>query len=95
MQFVRLLRPFRRQVFWILGSVTLATLIGLLPPAGTKFVVDYGLGSKHLPEPWLQRFPALSDPRRLLLITVIAVALTSFVKIAGSHLGAVACDQDV
>ncbi len=82
LQFVRLLRPFRRQVFWILGSVTLATLIGLLPPAGTKFVVDYGLSSKHLPEPWLQRFPALSDPRRLLLITVIAVALTSFVKIA-------------
>ena len=81
LQFVRLLGPFRRQVFWILASVTVATLIGLLPPAGTKFVVDYGLSGKHLPEPWLQRFPALSDPRRLLLITVIAVALTSFVKI--------------
>src|SRR4029077_19513135 len=73
--------PFRRQVFWILASVTVATLIGLLPPAGTKFVVDYGLSGQHLPEPWLQRFPALADPRQLLLITVIAVALTSFVKI--------------
>lgn len=81
LQFVHLLRPFRRQVFWILASVTVATLIGLLPPAGTKFVVDYGLSGQHLPEQWLQMFPALSDPRRLLLITVIAVAVTSFVKI--------------
>src|SRR5438105_1650724 len=43
LQFIHLLGPFRRQVFWILASVTVATLIGLLPPAGTKFVVDYGL----------------------------------------------------
>src|SRR2546423_2765599 len=28
LQFVRLLAPFRRQVFWILASVTVATLIG-------------------------------------------------------------------
>jgi len=81
LQFVRLLGPFRRQVFWVLASVTVATLIGLLPPAGTKFVIDYGLSGKPLPEQWLRRFPTLSDPRRLLLITVIAVALTSFAKI--------------
>jgi ATP-binding cassette, subfamily B, bacterial len=81
LQFVHLLVPFRRQVFWILASATVATLIGLLPPAGTKFVIDYGLSGKQLPEQWLQRFPTLADPRRLLLITVIAVALISFVKI--------------
>src|SRR3954451_4008840 len=81
LQFVRLLGPFRRQVFWILAAVTVATLIGLLPPAGTKVVVDYGLIGKHLPEQWLRRFPALANPRSLLLITVLAVALTSFVKI--------------
>lgn len=80
-QFVHLLAPFRRQVFWILASVTVATLIGLLPPAGTKFIVDYGLSGKPLPAPWLQRFPSLSNPRQLLLVTVIAVAITSFVKI--------------
>jgi ABC-type multidrug transport system fused ATPase/permease subunit len=76
-----LLAPFRRQVFWILVSVTVATLIGLLPPAGTKFIVDYGLSGKALPEALLRRFPSLSDPRHLLLVTVVAVALTSFVKI--------------
>ena len=61
--------------------MTVATLIGLLPPAGTKFIIDYGLSGKPLPEPWLRRFPSLSDPRQLLLVIVIAVALTSFVKI--------------
>src|SRR4051812_898494 len=71
-QFVHLLRPFRVQIFWVLASVTVATLIGLLPPAGTKFIVDYGLSGKQLPAPWLQRFPSLADPRHLLLVTVIA-----------------------
>ena len=80
-QFFQLLAPFRRQVFWILASATAATLIGLLPPAATKFIVDYGLSGKPVPEAWLRRFPSLSDPRHLLLVTVIAVALTSFVKI--------------
>ena len=47
----------------------------------TKFIIDYGLSGKPLPEPWLRRFPSLCDPRQLLLVTVIAVALTSFVKI--------------
>ena len=64
--FLRLLRPYRSQVFWILASATVATLIGLLPPAGTKFIIDYGLSDKQLPEPWLSRFPQLADPHRLL-----------------------------
>src|SRR3954465_9621799 len=49
LKFIHLLGPFRGQVFGILASVTVATLIGLLPPAGTKFVVDFGVSGKHLP----------------------------------------------
>ena len=49
-QFLRLLIPYRLQIFWILASATAATLIGLLPPAGTKFIIDYGLSRKPLPE---------------------------------------------
>ena len=75
-EFLRLLRPFRLQLFWILTSATAATLIGLLPPAGTKFIIDYGLSGKSLPQPWLDRFPQLADPRRLLLATVVAVAVS-------------------
>ena len=80
-EFLRLLRPFRRQLFWILASATAATLIGLLPPAGTKFIIDYGLSGKSLPQPWLDRFPQLADPHRLLLATVVAVTVISMVKI--------------
>ena len=80
-EFLKLLSPFRWQISWILVSVAVSTLIGLLPPAGTKFIIDYGLNGKTLPAPWLNRFPALSDPRQLLLYTVIAVAIISLIKI--------------
>src|SRR5215467_3219320 len=71
-QFFRLLIPYRWQTFLIMLSAATATLIGLLPPAGTKFVIDYGLNHKPLPERWLNSFPSLGDPRQLLLFTVIA-----------------------
>ena len=80
-EFFGLLVPFRSQICWILVSVTVSTLIGLLPPAGTKFIIDYGLNGKPVPDFWLSRFPALGKPRQLLLFTVIAVALISIIKI--------------
>ncbi len=80
-QFFQLLTPYRWQIFWVLLSLTVATLIGLIPPAGTKFIIDYGLSGKRLPEPVLQRFPSLVDAKRLLLVTVLASAAISLVKI--------------
>ncbi|HTI52466.1 MAG TPA: ABC transporter ATP-binding protein [Planctomycetaceae bacterium] len=80
-RFLGLLAPYRRQIVWILLSLTLATLIGLIPPAGTKFVLDYGLGGKPLPASLLEWFPSLVDPKRLLLATVLAVVGVSLLKI--------------
>lgn len=80
-QFLTLLRPYRRQIVAILASVTVATIIGLAPPAGTKFIIDYGLTGRPLPEPLAERFPALRDPKQLLLATVIAVSVVSVLKI--------------
>ncbi|MEI8016775.1 MAG: ABC transporter ATP-binding protein [Schlesneria sp.] len=80
-QFFRLLYPFRWQISWILVSVTISTLLGLLPPAGTKFIIDYGLNGKKISDWWLERFPSLNNPRQLLLITVVAVAIISIIKI--------------
>jgi ATP-binding cassette subfamily B protein/subfamily B ATP-binding cassette protein MsbA len=79
--FLRLLIPYRFETFWILVSATAATLIGLLPPAGTKLIIDYGLSGRSLPEPWLRHFPSLAAPKRLLLLTVLAVSLVSLLKI--------------
>jgi ATP-binding cassette subfamily B protein/subfamily B ATP-binding cassette protein MsbA len=80
-RFFQLLTPYRLQIFGILTSLTVATLAGLLPPAGTKFVVDYGLTGRVLPERVLKSFPSLADPKRLLLVTVLSVAAVSLVKI--------------
>ena len=80
-QFFKLLVPYRQQIFWILVSLTVSTLIGLLPPAGTKFIIDYGLSGEPLPESVLRWFPSLADPKRLLLVTVLAVSIVSLVKI--------------
>ena len=46
MEFFRLLHPYRWPVILTLLSVTLSTTLGLLPPAGTKFVVDYVLNGQ-------------------------------------------------
>ena len=80
-EFLDLLKPYRIQLFWILASLTVATLIGLIPPAGTKFVIDYGLSGRPLPEAWLQRFPYLANPKQLLFATVVGVMIVSLLKI--------------
>ena len=38
LRFFGLLSPFRRQIVTILSSLTVATLLALIPPAGTKFL---------------------------------------------------------
>lgn len=83
-QFLRLLNPFRRQIIWILVSVTASTLVGLLPPAGTKFIIDYGLSGQPLPPKVLELMPSLAVPKQLLLLTVLAVSVISLLKI-GVH----------
>lgn len=80
-QFIKLLSPYRRQITWILLSLTASTAIGLLPPAGTKLIIDYGLTGRPLPEPLRHWFPSLIDPKQLLLVTVVAVSVISLVKI--------------
>ncbi|MFN0054301.1 MAG: ABC transporter ATP-binding protein [Planctomycetales bacterium] len=80
-QFFGLLTPYRWSLAAILLALTVATLIGLLPPAGTKFIVDYGLSGQPLPPAVVQRFPSLADPKWLLLMTVVGVSVISLVKI--------------
>lgn len=80
-EFFGLLKPYRSAIVGVLASITLSTLIGLLPPAGTKFIIDYGLSGRKLPDRVLRIMPGLADPRHLLLVTVVAVAGISIAKI--------------
>ena len=70
--FLHLMRGYRRSVAFSLATLTLATVLALLPPAATKFVVDYVLGGKPVPErvpAWVPR-----DPWPLLLPITLARA---------------------
>ena len=81
-RFFVLLAPFRWQVIWILTSLTVATLLALIPPAGTKFGVDYVLSDRPLPPEIAERFPELTDRRVLLLSIVLAAVAISLIQIA-------------
>ena len=80
-RFFGLLRPFRRRLIFALMTVTASTVLGLLPPAGTKFVIDFALDGKPLPL-WLSRlFPSMQTPMQILTAAVALVACVSIVKI--------------
>jgi ATP-binding cassette subfamily B protein/subfamily B ATP-binding cassette protein MsbA len=76
--FLRLLKGHRAAMVFALGTLSVATVLALIPPAATKFVVDSVLGGKPLPEgipAWVPR-----DPWPLLLAITAAVIVMSLVK---------------
>lgn len=64
-----------------MASLTISTGLALIPPAGTKFLVDYVLTGRPLPAPLASRFPSLAVPKTLLLATVTVVVCISLAKI--------------
>src|SRR5690349_21447657 len=48
-RFFGLLRGQRLAVAFSLFTLSISTLLALVPPAATKFIVDYVLGNKPLP----------------------------------------------
>ncbi len=80
-EFIGLLKPYRWQISSALLSVTISTLLGLLPPAGTKFVVDYVL-NRMTPPDWMTRwFPSINTPIQMLTAAVAFVCAISVLKI--------------
>jgi ATP-binding cassette subfamily B protein len=77
--FYQLLRDQRLPLALSLGTLTVATLLALIPPAATKFVVDNVLGGKPLPisvPAWVPR-----DPWPLLVTIIIGVLAISLAKL--------------
>jgi ATP-binding cassette subfamily B protein/subfamily B ATP-binding cassette protein MsbA len=76
--FLRLLHGHRLALALAMGSLTIATVLALIPPAATKFVVDYVLGGKPLPAStpaWVPR-----DAWSLLVLISVAVLVLSLLK---------------
>ena len=73
------MRPYRLSLTTSLAAATIATGLALLPPAATKFVVDYVLARKPLPNnvpDWVPR-----DRHDLLFGITAVVLLLSFFKV--------------
>ncbi|MEX1098037.1 MAG: ABC transporter ATP-binding protein, partial [Planctomycetales bacterium] len=77
-------RGQRGRIVFALVALTIATALALLPPAATKFVVDYVLGNAPLPEALTRVVPLPSDRFELLLAIVGTVIAVSFVRL-GIH----------
>jgi ATP-binding cassette subfamily B protein/subfamily B ATP-binding cassette protein MsbA len=78
--FFRLLAPQRAGLAFALATLTVATLLALVPPAATKLVIENVLGGQPLPASvpdWVPR-----DPWPLLLAITAAVLGISLVKMA-------------
>lgn len=75
--FLGLLKGQKWPVGFALATVTLSTLLGLIPPAATKFVLDYVLGNRELP-PSLARLSLPTDHGRLLMVVTLTMLAISF-----------------
>lgn len=80
--FVRLLGDQRPAVFFSLVTLTIATVLGLAPPAATKFVIDNVLGKKPLPQAIPNWLPIPREPWPLLLFIVVTVTTLNLFKVA-------------
>lgn len=79
-EFWGLLGKRRHAILFALSCVTIATLLGLIPPAATKFVIDYVIGDHALSEAWLVQFPQLADKFTLLTAVLAGMVLVGVVK---------------
>jgi ATP-binding cassette, subfamily B, bacterial len=77
--FFSLLRGYRGTIAFSLFTLSIATVLALIPPAATKFAVDYVLGDLPLPAAvpeWVPR-----DPWDLLMALIVGVFALSMVRL--------------
>lgn len=77
-QFLGMLRGHRKPVLFSMATLTVATILALIPPAAVKLVVDYVLSGKPLPEEFPDWIPR--EPWPLLLVIVIGILIISLFK---------------
>ena len=75
--FLDLLKGQRGAVTFALASLTVATLVKLVPPISIKIAIDYVLAEQPLPNDWMQRWSLPTDPAQLLFLLAFGVVLTS------------------
>lgn len=82
-QFWRQLAGHQGQVLFALATLTVSTLLGLIPPAGTKLAIDHVLTDPPRPLPgWLQNWLPSSTPMQLLWWIAGAVCIITLLRTA-------------
>lgn len=81
-EFFGLLKGLRLQLGLALFTLSLSTLLKLLPPAATKIVIDNVLGGQPLSGPWLSWLDVSNGRRHVLVVLAGAVLMVSLVQTA-------------
>jgi ATP-binding cassette, subfamily B, bacterial len=91
-----LLRGFRGKIVFGLFTVTIATILALIPPFGTKLAIDCALTvpTKPLPE-WLTSVLGTPSPMMLLVWIAVLVAVVTLVRTVIFLWGRWSCTQAV
>lgn len=79
-EFLKLLQSQQRAMVIALSTLTVATLLALVPPAATKIAIDYVFSNAPLPPEWPEWAAFGGDRERLLVALAIAVVTISIVK---------------
>lgn len=69
-----MLREQRGRILLALSTVTVGTILGLVPPAATKVIIDHVLGSKPIPA-WMNGVISSGDDRSQLLFDILITML--------------------
>jgi len=79
--FLELLRGQRKRMVLALATLSIATLLNLVPPAATKIVVDYVLIDHPIPPFLTDRLGLPSDRRQLLAAVAVGIVVIAAVAI--------------
>lgn len=79
-EFTGLLKGLRLQLAIALATISVSTLLKLLPPAATKIVIDNVLGDQPITSPWLTWLAAAHGRRQVLVALAVAVLVVSLVQ---------------
>jgi ATP-binding cassette subfamily B protein len=80
--FIGLLRGHQMAIGFGLATLTVATMLKLLPPLATKLVIDNVLADQPIADSWLNRLPLPTDRYALLYVVGAGVALVSLLATA-------------
>jgi ATP-binding cassette subfamily B protein len=80
--FIGLLRGHQLAIGFALATLSVATMLKLLPPLATKLVIDNVLADQPIVDSWLNRLPLPTDRYALLYVVGAGVALVSLLATA-------------